>query len=120
VEAYRLSSAPPDVRALAERSVPLLPKIAELCLLTPMRAFAGKPLVAFVDPMRVRPDELARLAQEAGKSLTTSSYWVREEALRLLALTSYLVATEPERSVEITRQYEGWMLRLGAPLQVAA
>jgi hypothetical protein len=120
VEAYRLSSAPPGVRALAERSVPLLPRIAELCLLTPMRAFAGKPIVAYVDPTRVRPDALARLAYEAGASLTTSSYWVREEALRLLALTSYLIATEPERSVEITRQYEDWMLRLGAPLQAAA
>jgi hypothetical protein len=120
VEAYRLSTALPDVRSLAERSVPLLPRIAELCLLTPMRAFGGKPIVAYVDPTRVRPDALARLAYEAGASLTTSSYWVREEALRLLALTSYLVATEPERSVEITRQYENWMLRLGAPLQAAA
>ena len=120
VDAYRLSAAPPDVRALVERSLPLLSRITELCLLTPMRAFAGKPIVAFVDPLRVRPDALARLAHDAGASLTTSSYWVREEALRLLALTSYLVATEPERSVEITRQYEDWMLRLGAPLQAAA
>jgi hypothetical protein len=45
---------------------------------------------------------------------------VREEALRLLALTSYRIAVESERSVEIARQYEDWMLRLGAPLAVAA
>ncbi len=120
VEAYRLPSAPPDARELSERSVPLLPRIAELCLLAPLRAFGGRPLIALVDPLRVRPDALARLEQEAGRSLTTSSYWVRAEALRLLALTSYRMATEPERSVEITRQYQDWMLRLGTPLAAAA
>jgi hypothetical protein len=120
VRAYPLQSAPPDTRALAERSLPLLPRIAELCLLGPMRAFGGKPLVALVDPLRVRPDALAGLAREAGGALTTSAHWVRREALRLLALTSYLAATEPERSVEIAKQYEDWMLRLGSPLAAAA
>jgi hypothetical protein len=120
VEAYRVETAPPEMRALAERSLPVLPRIAELCLLAPMRAFGGRPLVELVDPLRVRPDALDRLARDAGGSLTTSSYWVREEALRLLALTSYRIAVESERSVEIARQYEDWMLRLGAPLAVAA
>jgi hypothetical protein len=120
VDAYPLASAPPAMRALAERSVPLLPRIAELCLLAPMRAFRGKPLVAFVDPLRVRPDALARLAHEAGRSLMTSSHWVQQEALRLLALSSYRAATEPERSVELAEQYEAWMLRLGTPLAAAA
>jgi hypothetical protein len=120
VHAYPLESAPAETRALAERSLPLLPRIAELCLLAPMRGFGGRPLVALVDPLRVRPDALARLAREAGGALTTSSHWVRGEALRLLALTSYRAATEPERSVEIANQYEDWMLRLGAPLAAAA
>src|SRR5207245_6718199 len=92
----------------------------ELCLLAPMRGFGGRPLVALVDPLRVRPEALARLAREAGGALTTSSHWVRGEALRLLALTSYRAATEPERSVEIANQYEDWMLRLGAPFAAAA
>ena len=73
VRAYPLAAAPPDTRALAERSVPLLPRIAELCLLTPMRAFGGRPLVALVDPLRVRPDALAQLERDAGGALTTSS-----------------------------------------------
>ena len=77
VRAYPLASAPRETRELAERSLPLLPRIAELCLLTPMRAFGDRPLVALVDPLRVRPDALARLAQEAGGALTTSSHWVR-------------------------------------------
>jgi hypothetical protein len=45
---------------------------------------------------------------------------VRAEALRLLALTSFRAATEPDRSAEIARQYEDWMLRLGTPLEAAA
>ena len=73
VRAYPLSAAPPDARELAERSVPLLPRIAELCLLTPMRAFGGRPIVALVDPLRVRPDALEQLERDAGGALTTSS-----------------------------------------------
>jgi hypothetical protein len=120
VHAYPVASAPPDARALIERSLPALPRIAELCLLTRMRAFGGRPLVALVDPLRVRPDALVQLAREAGAALTRSSHWVRAEALRLLALTSFRAATEPDRSAEIARQYEDWMLRLGTPLAAAA
>jgi hypothetical protein len=68
----------------------------------------------------VRPDALARLTQEAGGSLTTSSDWVRREGLRLLALTSFRAATEPDRATEIAAQYEEWMLRLGTPVAAAA
>lgn len=120
VLAYPLVTAPPEARALAEQSLPLLPRIAELCLLAPMRAFGGNPLVALVDPSHVRPDALGALAREAGGALMTSAHWVQTEALRLLALTSYRVATEPEKSVEIANQYTDWMLRLGAPTAAAA
>jgi hypothetical protein len=120
IRAYPVASAPRATRELVERSLPALPRIAELCLLAPMRAFAGRPLVALVDPLRVRPDALMALAREAGPALTASSHWVRAEALRLLALTSFRAATEPDRSAEIARHYEDWMLRLGAPLAAAA
>ena len=115
-----VATAPTEARELIERSLPLLPRIAELCLLAPMRGLGGKPITALVDPLRVRPDALARLAQEAGGSLTTSSDWVRREGLRLLALTSFRAATEPDRSTEIAAQYEEWMLRLGTPMAAAA
>ena len=118
--AYPLSEAPPATRRLLEQSLPLLPRIVELSLLTPMRAFAGRPLAALLDPLRVRPDALARLAQEAGAALTTSPHWLRAEGLRLLALSSYRTATEPDRAPEIASQFEDWMLRLGRPLAVAA
>jgi hypothetical protein len=120
VQAHPLSQAPPATRWLMERSVPLLPRIVELCLMTPGRAFGGRSLVALADPRRVRPDELMRLAQETGAALTTSSHWVRQEALRLLALTSFRSAIEPEHAAEIAEQFEEWMLRLAAPTTLAA
>ena len=85
-----------------------------------MRAFGGKAIAALVDPQRVRPGALEQLERDAGGALTTSSYWIRNEALRLLALTSFRSATQPERSAEIAKQYESWMLRLATPMAVAA
>jgi hypothetical protein len=120
VRSYPLIGAPQETRSLIERSLPLLPQIAELCLIAPMRAFGDKPLSAIVDPLAVRPDALARLSHDAGPALKTSSHWLQHEGLRLLALSSYRAATEPERAVEIAREYENWMLRLGRPLQAAA
>ncbi len=120
VTSQPVAAAPRETRELIERSLPLLPRIAELCLLAPMRGFGGRPISALVDPLRVRPDALTRLAQEAGGSLTTSSDWVRREGLRLLALTSFRAATEPDRATEIAEQYEDWMLRLGTPMAAAA
>jgi hypothetical protein len=119
-EAYPLEGAAPQTRALIRASLPHLPRLAELCLRAPMRAFGGRPLTELVDPALVRPDALARLTQEAGGALTTSSHWVRKEGLRLLALTSYRAATEPERAAEIARQSDDWMLRLSTPMAVAA
>lgn len=120
VRAYPLGQAAPEVRSLLERSVPLLPRIVEICLRTPMRAFGGRPIATIVDPARVRPDALKELAGQAGRGLHTSPHWLRREGLRLLALSSLRLATEPERAPEIAEQHEAWMLRLGEPLKQAA
>ena len=89
VVAHPVAHAPDDVRPLIERSIPRLPRIAEVCLLGPMRAFGGQPLTALVDPTRVRPDALIALERDAGASLATSSHWLWSESLRLLALSGY-------------------------------
>jgi len=120
VGAYRLADASSETRSLLEASLPLLPRIVDICLLAPLRAFGGRPLAALIDPRKVRPDALAKLARQAGPAIYTSPHWLRHEALRLLALSSYLAATEPERSAEIAKQYEDWMLRLGARVAAAA
>lgn len=118
--AYPLDGAGPAVRAFLERSEPLLPRIVEACFCAPMGAFGGRALVALVDPERVRPRALLRMEQQIGPALFTSPHWVFTEALRLLALTGYQIATEPERAAEILTKQEEWMLRLGATLRVAA
>lgn len=118
--AHPIARAPGDVRPLIERSIPRLPRIVEVCLLEPMRAFGGRPLTALVDPMRVRPDALAALARDAGASLGTSSHWLWSESLRLLALSGYRAATQPDRTPEIAAEFEAWMLRLGGRVRMAA
>ena len=121
IRTHPLHTATPEVRTLVERSVPMLARIVDVCLLTPMRGFGARPLAALVDPARVRPDALAQLSREAGPSLFTSPHWLRREALRLLALSSLRAATEPDRAAEVAEQYESWMFRLGAaPLEQAA
>jgi hypothetical protein len=118
--AYPVARAPRDVRSLIERSIPRLPRIVEVCLLEPMRAFGERPLAALVDPLRVRPDALTALAHDAGASLGTSSHWLWNESLRLLALSGYRLATEPDRAPEIVAEFETWMLRLGGGIRMAA
>lgn len=118
--AHPVERAPGDVRPVLERSIPRLPGIVEACLVQPMRAFGGRPLTALVDPMRVRPDALAALEREAGASIGTSSHWLWSESIRLLALSGYRLATEPEKAPEITAEFEAWMLRLGGGVRMAA
>ncbi|GLZ16294.1 hypothetical protein Acsp04_65290 [Actinomadura sp. NBRC 104425] len=117
---HPLRRAPDRVRGLYERSAARLPRIVDVLLLRPMRAFHGRPLVAYVDPLRVRPDELARLSHEAGTALFTSPHWLWTESLRLLALSGYRAATEPEHAADIAQQYENWMTRLGHDGRAAA
>jgi hypothetical protein len=122
LENHPLSSAPPHVRGLLERSVEQLPRIVEIGLRTPMRSFRGRPLMALVDPSRVSPAALNQLARAAGPALSTSSHWLRTEGIRMLARSSMMVATEPERANDITGEFEEWMRNLGAlaPTQAKA
>lgn len=117
---HPLSESPVAIRGLLSASVERLPQIVETCFLRPMRAFGGRTLAAVADPGRVRPDALAQLARDAGTSLFVSSHWIWTECLRLLALSGYRAATEPERSKETAEQFESWMLRLGRGVEAAA
>lgn len=117
---HPVEHAPTEVREVYNRSTERMHRIVEILLLRPMRAFRGRPLTAFVDPLRVRPDELTRLAREAGTALFTSDHWLWSESLRLLALSGYRAATEPERATEVAQQYQDWMTRLGHGIRAAA
>jgi hypothetical protein len=111
--AHPVAAAPAAVRDLLAQSAPRLPRIVEICLRRPARAFGGRPLAALLDPGRVRPDALIALAAAAGPALDVSGHWIWTECLRLLAWSGYRAATEPERAEEIAEQFERWMLRLG-------
>jgi hypothetical protein len=104
---------------LLRRSLPLLPRIVELCLRTPMRAFGGRPLISLVDPGHVKPEALAQLELRAGQALHTSQHWIWSECLRLLALSGLQAATMPERATEVLKRQEDWMLRLGMAAKAA-
>lgn len=118
--AYPIDEAPRAIRRVLNESVERMPSLVDACLAQPMRAFGGKSLASILDPLRVRPDALHRLARDAGPALFTSSHWIWTECLRLLALSGYRAATEPERSKEIAEQFESWMLRLGRGIEAAA
>lgn len=120
VLAHPIDEAPDGVRDLVTGSIERLPRLVDVCLLRATRAFGGRALGAVVDPARVRPDALAQLARDAGPSLFTSSHWIWTECLRLLALSGYRAATEPERAKEIADQFETWMLHLGRGIEAAA
>lgn len=115
VKTYPLRQCRGSVRDLLEQSVPLLQRIVDITLNTPMRAFGGQALAALIPPARVAPAALRQLEQQGGDALYTSSHWVWSEPLRLLALTGYRAATAPERAVEVLHQQRSWMLRLGNP-----
>jgi hypothetical protein len=111
--------APASVRALVEASLPALPTVARLAVDTPMRAFGGAPLRAIVQPERVSPAALARLADEIGPALFTSSHWLWTESLRMLALTGWQLAIRPQDLRAILDRQEQAMLRLGGVVRAA-
>lgn len=118
-QSYPLGNARTATAEFLQRSLPLLPKIVELCLRTPMRAFGGRPLTSLLDPARVKPEALEQLELQIGPALYTSHHWVYSECLRLLAISGLRVATMPERSVEVLKQQESWMVRLGMAVMAA-
>jgi hypothetical protein len=118
--AHPLADAPYAVRPLLRASVALLPELAELCLRAPLRAFGGRAVSEIVDPARVAPSELRMLERRLGPSALASPHWLRTEALRVLALTSFRAACRPERRQPPQLDYDEWMTRLGGGLLAAA
>lgn len=113
IESHPLARAAPGTRAFLEQSVALLPQLADLSLVRPMRALGGRAIVQLLDPAQVHPKVLTQWARQLGPALYTSPHWANAEPMRLLALSGYRMATEPEHADEIAKQYESWTLRIG-------
>jgi hypothetical protein len=110
---YPLADAPPDIYQLLTHSDNRLTEIVDLVLRHPYPAFQERSLAQIVDPMRVSPTELVKFEHSAGPRLYTSPYVVNREALRLLALSGYRFATQPEIGIETMRKQQSSMLLLG-------
>ncbi len=119
VHTYPLVEAGGELRSLLERSIPLLPRIADLTLSHPMRAFGGKSLVDWLDPKRVSPVALARLETQGGAALYNSRFWLARENIRLLALGGLKIATTPDEVQPLMEKQRLWLSRLGG-LSIAA
>jgi hypothetical protein len=116
---YPVENAPGSTESLLRESISLLPRIVEITLKTPMRAFGGRSLDSLINPDRVKPETLLELEKQLGDALYTSMHWVWTESMRLLAITGLRMATMPEIRPEIYKQQEEWMLRLGGVLEAA-
>ena len=116
---YNLQDASQEVQNLVKQSLPVLHKIAQWCLQTPMQVFNNKPLTYWINPNRVKPQRLLELKVAAGNSLYTSQHWIARESIRLLALGGFSIATNPKEVPRLLKQQREWMLKLGTGLQAA-
>jgi hypothetical protein len=119
MQLHPLQRAPAATESLLRASLPVLPRVVEVTLRQPMRAFGGRPLVALINPDRVKPEALLAMERQLGAALYTSMHWIWTEALRLLALTGFRMAIMPEKKADTFKQQDEWMLRLGGAMQVA-
>jgi hypothetical protein len=110
---YPIRDAPSFSGTVVSAVIPLLPRIVEAALLTPMACFHNKTLAELVDPQRASPAALREMQNKAGGSAFTSSHWIWTECVRLTALTGLRYAIEPEKGPEILKQQEDWMIKLG-------
>lgn len=99
---------------LARASLAAMDDIVDVCTRQPMAAFGGAALHAVLDPRRVAPAALDRLAREAGPSLLSSSYLRRREPLRVLAHLATRAVLDPANAREHRDRLTGWVTRLGA------
>ena len=110
---YRLADAEPDVARLVTGSIPQLPRIARICLQTPLSVLGNRALTDWIDPSEVSPPVLSKLERAAGPSLLRSPVWSKSEALRILALIGLRVVTDPGRMEALYADQDQWLRRLG-------
>lgn len=109
VVAHPLRAADARVATLLERSQRRLRQIVEVCLSTPIEGFRGRRIGDLVDPRRVSPSALAKLARDAGPALWTSSHWRRTEGIRMVALAGLREAERPEDASLWIERSRNWL-----------
>jgi septum formation topological specificity factor MinE len=107
------AAADAGTRELIERSGPVLDQIVGVTLYRPYRAFGGRSLADVIDPRRVSPAALEQLERDIGEGGLHSRHWIWDEAIRILALTSYRATRDAASLREAVRQQDAVMRRLG-------
>ena len=100
-------------RELIERSIPALDQIVGLTLYRAYRAFRGRSLADLIDPRRVSPAALDALERDLGAGGLQSRHWIWDEAIRILALTSYRATRDAASLRQAVLQQDAVMRRLG-------
>jgi hypothetical protein len=111
--AHPTSHADAEVRRLVLAAESVLDVVVDVLLYRPYHAFGGRALVALVDPQRVSPAALDALERDVGSGGFHSRHWVWDEAIRLLALTSYRTTRDAASLREGVLQQDTVMRRLG-------
>ncbi|MGY3128552.1 hypothetical protein ACVWW9_002081 [Agrococcus sp. UYP33] len=118
-QTHPLDRAPGPVASALDRSLPFLGVLVDLLLSTRLAAFGGRSLSELIDPRRVSPTALERLAITSGGALFRSPHWAQTEALRILALSSLRMAVEPLRTAEHAAQFASFAQNIGKPAALA-
>ena len=110
---YSLEHTTYPSASLIRLCLPYLSTVTDLLLNHPFNAFNAQALSRLVPPQEVSPKALEKLAYLGGPALFQSHAWIWKEAMRLLALNGYQIATRTENLTPLYRQQEDWMTRLG-------
>ena len=97
------------VEPLLERSIQVMPRLADACLQAPVPALGGRPMTSELDPARVSPAALTELERAGGAALWTSPHWRRKEGIRIVALAGLREAERPETATQWIERARVWL-----------
>jgi hypothetical protein len=100
IRKYPLEGVSMMVGKIIQESIPELPKISEIVLKTGYKAFNSKALTDLVDPRIVTPTSLAQFERDAGPRAFELPHVVKSDSIRLLALSGWRIATQPDQGHE--------------------
>ncbi|MCC6231389.1 MAG: hypothetical protein IT580_02030 [Verrucomicrobiales bacterium] len=113
---YPLERGAGDIREFLEASLRLLPLAVETCFFQPAACFGNRPLAECLNPQSVSPRALTEWSRQQAPLKAGGFNLVRDDGARLIALTSLLLAVEPENFLGLIRQYDRSMILLGESL----
>ena len=103
---------------LVKVCVDALPDAAALILKGSFHCFGNRSLSQLIPPQKVSPQSLAKLEYAAGQALYTSHAWIWNECIRLLAVNGLNIGAGKGDVMELYKQQEAWMIKLGFAVEL--